>query len=295
MLNVVAALVLGVVCLNVSERSTASLLPGEGYTVLSDIEYASAGGQSLRLDLYQPSGRTGNMPVVVFIHGGAFTSGDKSTAKKFVPFLTAEGYAVASVNYRLSPGSMFPAQIHDVKGAVRFLRANAAKYHLDADNFAVMGTSAGGVLASLLGVSCGEAELEGNVGGNNNYSSCVQATIDCFGSYSEENMNKVGFTDERKKHLEQLFGCDLEKEECIEKMRLMAAENHITKDDSPFLILHGEQDTRVPLQNSIDFQKKLSAGGVPAELITDPDYGHSGQIVIAHQKEVLKFLNSYLK
>jgi acetyl esterase/lipase len=265
------------------------------YRVLYNIEYAHMDSQSLQLDLYQPQGVTSATPVLVWLHGGAFTSGDKSNAGKYAPMFAKEGIAVASVNYRLAPGAIFPAQVQDVKGAIRFLRANAAKYHLDANHIGILGTSAGGAFASLIGVSCGEKDLEGNVGGNLSYSSCVQATINCFGSFSFDNMMKLGFDQSREAHLEKLFGCNLNTPEGMAKIRQMAPEFHLDKNDSPFLILHGEQDTSVPLQNSIDFNKKLQAAGIPSQLISDPNYDHDVRIIVAHFDEVMKFLNQYLR
>ena len=280
----------------ISLSSEIEVLPvSNNYKVLYDIEYAHVDSQSLQLDLYQPQGMKSETPVLVWLHGGAFTSGDKSNARKYAPMFAQQGIAVASVNYRLAPAAFFPAQIQDVKGAIRFLRANAAKYHLDANHIGILGTSAGGAFASLAGVSCGEKDLEGSVGGNLNYSSCVQATIDCFGSFSYENMMKLGFDQSREAHLEKLFGCVLNSPEGLAKIKLMAPEFHLDKNDSPFLILHGGQDTSVPPQNSIDFNRKLQAAGVPSQLISDPNYGHDVRIIVAHFDEVMKFLNQYLR
>jgi len=265
------------------------------YQVIYNIEYASIDGQLLQLDLYQPQGAKNLTPVLVWLHGGAFTGGDKSNASKYAPLFAQQGIAVASVNYRLAPGAIFPAQIQDVKGAIRFLRANAGKYNLDASHIGVLGTSAGASIASLVGVSCGEKDLEGTIGGNLNYSACIQATVDCFGSFSYENMMKVGFDKSREAHLEKLFGCSPDSPEGQAKIKQMAPEFHLDKNDSPFLILHGEQDTSVPVQNSIDFNKKLQAAGIPSQLITDPNYGHDPRIITAHFDELIKFLNQYLR
>lgn len=265
------------------------------YEVLYNIEYAAVDNQSLQLDLYQPQDVKVPTPVLVWLHGGAFISGDKATAGKYAPMFARQGIAVASVNYRLVPGAHFPAQVHDVKGAIRFLRASAAKYNLDVNHIGVLGTSAGASIGCLVGVTCGEQDLEGTVGGNLDFSSCVQATVDCFGSFSYDYMMKMGFTRSRQAHLEALFGCDLNSPECKEKIKQAAPEFHLDKKDSPFLILHGEKDFSVPLQNSIDFNTKLQAAGIPSQLITDPNYGHDMRIMVTYFDEVMKFLNQYLK
>ncbi|MCY7409463.1 MAG: alpha/beta hydrolase [Chitinophagales bacterium] len=266
------------------------------YTVLNDIEYANVDGQSIKLDLYQPTGLNQPSPVLLWIHGGAYTGGDKANAHKYAWMFAEKGIAVASVNYRLAPGAVYPSQVNDVKGAIRFLRANAAKYNLDANHIGILGTSAGGSIACQVGVTCGEKDLEGTTGGNLNYSSCVQAVVDCFGSFSYENMKQTGFSKSRENHIEMLLGCDdVNSPECWEKIKKIAPENHLDKNDPPFFILHGEQDHSVPVQNSIDFNKKLLAAGIPSTLITDPDYDHDVRLVVKYFDEVMKFLNQYLR
>ncbi|MBA3647142.1 MAG: alpha/beta hydrolase [Chitinophagales bacterium] len=278
--------------LRIKELQDKVIAPGQ---TIRNMEYAKVNGQSLQLDLYLPASKD-SFPVIVFIHGGGFTAGDKSSAAAYAPFFTARGFAIASINYRLAPAAIFPDQIYDVKGAIRFLRAHATQFHLDPDRLAVFGTSAGGALASLAGVSCDVANLEGTVGGNSKYSSCVQATVNCFGSFSYENMMNTGFAPSREIHLEELFGCkDIYSEACREKIKMMAPESYIDKADGHFLILHGEKDTSVPLQNSIDFDKKLKAGGVSSILITDPHFGHGEGIIKAHFSEIIAFLTKALQ
>ena len=145
---------------------------------VKDVAYASA-SPTQKLDLYLPEG-SGPFPLIINVHGGAFKMGDKSNPAGADEFL-ANGYAVASVDYRLSGEALAPAQIQDVKAAVRWLRANASKYNLDPQKFAAFGQSAGGNLVALLGTSCGAAALEGAELGNADQSSCVQAVVDWFG------------------------------------------------------------------------------------------------------------------
>ena len=142
-----------------------------------DLIYASTQQKQLALDLYIPDGAP-KRPLVVWIHGGAWRAG--SRAKPPALYLTAQGYAVASISYRFSQEAVFPAQIHDCKAAIRWLRANALKYGYDATRIGVWGASAGGHLAALLGTSGGVKGLEGDLG-NARESSTVQAVVDFFG------------------------------------------------------------------------------------------------------------------
>ena len=131
--------------------------------IIKDIEFAKIGNHSLKLDLHFPTNKKG-APLVVWIHGGGWYKGSKNDCK--VDWLTKHGYSVASISYRLSQVAKFPAQIHDCKGAIRWLRANEKKYGYNCDRIIVAGASAGGYLATLLGTSHKVEALEGNVGGN---------------------------------------------------------------------------------------------------------------------------------
>ena len=150
----------------------------EGTNAHRDLEYVDGGHERNKLDLYLPAKADGPLPLIVWIHGGAWLGGSKEGCPA-VPFV-AKGYAVASINYRLSQHAVFPAQIEDCKAAIRWLRANAKKYHLDPDHIGVWGASAGGHLVALLGTSGDVKELEGN-GGNLDQSSRVQCVVDWFG------------------------------------------------------------------------------------------------------------------
>ena len=160
------------------QRARQSALP-PGVKVLKGLEYGKASSRAMLLDLYLPEKGGKPMPLIIWIHGGAWLGGSKDDPSPALPF-TAEGYTVAHVGYRLSPEAKFPAQIHDCKAAVRWLRANAQKYNLDRDKFAAWGASAGGHLVALLGTSGGVADLEGNVN-DLKESSRVQAVVDWYG------------------------------------------------------------------------------------------------------------------
>lgn len=143
-----------------------------------DVVFATVDGHELKLDLYLPK-EVNDPPLVVFIHGGGWRN--NSYKKCLTPWLTEHNVAVASIGYRLTDKATFPAQIHDCKAAVRWLRAHASDYGYDASRIGVAGTSAGGHLALLLGVTNGKQELEGEVGGHLEQSSSVQAVVDYYG------------------------------------------------------------------------------------------------------------------
>jgi acetyl esterase/lipase len=157
-----------------------SISKGTGNSPLTqaDLVYARVGGTSLRLDLYPPAGTTSGLPTLLYLHGGGWAVGDKSDAavERLMP-IVASGFAVASVNYRLVPSVSYPAPVHDVKAAVRWLRANAVKYGLDPDRIAIGGFSAGGHLASLAALTAGDVQLEGDVGDHLGVSSAVSAVV----------------------------------------------------------------------------------------------------------------------
>ena len=151
-----------------------------------DLVYAKTPQRELALDLYIPDGAT-KPPLIVWVHGGAWRAGSK--AKPPALWMLERGYAVASISYRLSQQAVFPAQIHDCKAAIRWLRAHASKYGYDAERIGAWGASAGGHLVALLGTSSGVKELEGDLG-YNDQSSRVQAVVDYFGPTDVTAMSK---------------------------------------------------------------------------------------------------------
>ncbi|MCS6918029.1 MAG: alpha/beta hydrolase [Chitinophagales bacterium] len=263
------------------------------YRIIRDIPFATVDSYELKLDLYLPV-TDQKVPVVVWIHGGAFVGGDKGVAWKYAPAYAQRGFAVASVNYRLLP-VRYPAQIQDVKGAIRFLRAQADAYGLDADHIALLGTSAGGMLACQVGVSCGYKPWEGTVGGNTGLSSCVQAVVNCFGSVSYENITQHRLPMRKEHRMARLLGCSLDQDTCWQKLKEAAPEFHVDSADPPFLILHGERDLTVPVDNSRDFHRILQRAGVSSTLIVDPRFDHDVRITLAHFEEIIAFLNKHLK
>ncbi len=241
----------------------------EGVRVEQDLPYVEGGHERNRLDLYLPEKAEGRLPMVVWIHGGAWLAGSKEGCPA-VP-LTAKGYAVASINYRLSQHAPFPAQIEDCKAAIRWLRANAAKYHLDPDHVGVWGASAGGHLVAMLGVTGGVKELESQ-GGNLDQSSRVQCVVDWFGPSDLLTMagghNNPGSPESR------LIGGPVQENK--EKARKASPLTYVGKDAAPFLIMHGDQDRTVPLQQSELLAEALQKAGAKVTLVVVKGNGHGG-------------------
>lgn len=239
---------------------------------LINLPYASVGDRTLALDIYLPSEKS-NPYLVVWVHGGAWHSGSKENPPKE---LLARGFALASVEYRRSPEAKFPAQIHDLKAAIRFLRANAKKYGYRADKIAVWGSSAGGHLAALVGVSNNHPELEGNLGAYTNVSSSVQATIDYYGPtnfLTILNQSTPHGLSVRAPALALLLGAAPDQVENLAK--LASPVYLVDKNDPPMLIMHGDQDVQVPINQSHELEGRYQAVGAKVELIVIHGAGHS--------------------
>lgn len=235
-----------------------------------DLVYKTVNGMDLALDLYLPAVSNRRAPVVVWIHGGGWKSGSKDRCP--VTFLTDRGFAVASINYRLSTVAPFPAQIEDCKAAIRWLRANAHTFGLDRERFAVAGASAGGHLAALVGAS-GDVKAF-DKGENLNESSRVQAVVSIFGptDFTRRPEKPFAQMQEAEKLVAQLLGGPPEAKK--ELAALASPITHITKDDPPFLFIHGDKDTLVPLDQSIAMEKALRQAGISSELYVMQGVGH---------------------
>lgn len=257
--------------------SAASLLPPEithfkSYAlsrVERDITYCTVDGVCLKMDVYYPLAACGPVPAVVYIHGGGWYSGDKTTGagQDDIPTLVSRGYAVAAINYRLAPRYKFPDQIEDAKCAIRFLRATAATYGIDPMHIGVMGDSAGGHLAALLGVTSNNAMFEGS-GGYANQSSRVEAVVDMFGPADLT----LTFERDLSLHMEHVFGTSDYNSQIIKEASPVT---HVSSDAPPFLIIHGEMDDTVLPEQSQELYHKLVTANVSADLIIVNNCGHS--------------------
>ena len=224
-----------------------------------------------KLDIYLPETGEGPFPVIMAVHGGAFMVGDKGDVQ-VLPMLAGlkRGYAVVSINYRMSWEALFPALVHDIKAAVRWVRGNADPYGFDAGRIAAWGGSAGGYLSAMAGVTGGVGELEDLSLGYADQSSRVQAVVDWFGPTDFLKMDeqvaivgggKVGpFPHNAVDSPEsRLLGAQITT--IPERVREANPETYIRADAPPFFIQHGTRDTTVPPLQSVNFGGKAGAGG----------------------------------
>lgn len=228
----------------------------------ANIEYAKVEGGSLRLDIYLPKQPGGKLPLVVWIHGGGWKYGNKSSAIQAAQLLLPKGYAVAGINYRLSQDSVFPAQLNDCKAAIRFLRANARQFNIDPERIGVWGSSAGGHLSALLGTTGGimtsasgdiSMNMEGSVGGYFEYSSRVQAVCDFYGPTDFLRMD--GYHLQPRSNEALLIGGPLRRN--MDRCILANPIRYVSPDDAPFFIAHGTKDPVVPFSQSELLNKAL--------------------------------------
>lgn len=249
------------------------MLP-EGVAVTADIPFANVDGHELALDLYMPAA-VEDPPVLVWVHGGAWRAGSRKSVSTLA-FVEA-GYALASVSYRLSGVAPFPAQSHDIKGAIRFLRAHADDYGYDASRIGILGSSAGAHLAALVGVTNGNAELEGTVGGNLDQSSNIQAIVAYYPA-----TNLLSILDQstpfglnlRVPALEALLGGPLDEES--EFARLASPVFHVDAGDPPLFLLHGDQDPQMPINQSHELHGAYKKHGLAAEFEVVHGSPHGG-------------------
>ncbi len=257
----------------VQRRSSAeSQKVPEGITAHRDIAYVTNGHERQKLDLYVPD-EGENLPLIIWIHGGAWLGGDKEHYRP-MEYLKS-GYAGASLNYRLSQHAIFPAQIEDVKAAVRWLRANAETYRLDPNRFAAWGSSAGGHLVAMLGTTGDVTEFE--VGENLEVSSRVQAVVNYFGptDFLQMDAHRLpdGLVHDAPDSPEsKLVGGPIQEH----KDRVARANpiTYVSKDDSPFLIIHGDKDSLVPYHQSVLLNDALQGVGVPVTFYRVEGGGH---------------------
>jgi acetyl esterase/lipase len=245
-----------------------------------DLPYAGTDHARQRLDLYLPKERKTDkpLPLIAYIHGGAWLGGDKRGAGGQVVRFAASGeYVAASIGYRLSGDAVWPAQIHDCKAAIRWLRANASEYGIDPERIGVMGSSAGGHLVAMLGTSGGVTELEGDLGDADDQSSRVTCVVD---EYGPADMLTIGDFPSQLDHKSAnspesrlIGGAILENREAARSASPVA---YISKDDPPFLIIHGSNDQVVPYHQSVELDEQLTTAGVPTLFITVDGGGHGG-------------------
>lgn len=259
-----------------------------------DVVFASPDAHDLKLNLFLPD-ETEKAPLVVFIHGGGWRAGSYERCP--VKWLTEHGFAVASIGYRLTDKAIFPAQVHDCKAAVRWLRAHEGDYNYDASHITAMGTSAGGHLALMLGVTAGDKQLEGEVGDNTDASSEVQAVVDFFGpsDFLLRTRTQPSKTESASGSVYKLLGGKASDKQ--ELARLASPAHHVGKGDPPLLVLHGENDRVVLIDQAQAMVDAYKQYDLDVEFIKIPNAVHGGNVFFnAQQRQsVVEFLNKHLK
>ena len=255
--------------------------PPAGIRMEKDISYIPNGDEAQKLDLYLP-GETGDepLPLIVHIHGGGWRGGNKFPCP--VMAMAFAGYAVASVEYRFSQKAIFPAQIQDCQAAIRWRRAHAQQYNFDNEHIGVVGASAGGHLSALVGTAGGKKAFA-MIGGNEDQSDRVQAVCDYFGPANFYTVVKQAAEDKNVKNIfafntprdpySLLIGADLDSKS---KSDAVSPVHYVSKDNPPFLILHGTHDSLVPYAQSEELAAALTEQGVEVWLQKLPGSGHGG-------------------
>jgi len=259
-----------------------------------DITFATADGIDLKLDLCRPSTGTGPFPALIYIPGagwGFYPESSKANCARVISEAASRGYIAVAVEHRRlafdwdtrKPKHRFPEQVHDVKCAVRWLRANSENYHVDSERIGAVGFSSGGHLALMLALTDKSDGLEGDCG-DMTYSSRIQAAVSSAGStelvsrYSQEPVLIAAFLGDSPEKIPDVYA-------------KASPQTYVTKDDPPILLIHGDVDEQVSLQQAELLDAKLTEMGVPHTLVIKKGYLH---IALWHENEVWEFLDDNL-
>jgi acetyl esterase/lipase len=270
-------------------------LAQEGVMRTDAIVFATVDGQDLMLDLYTPVG-VDNPPVLIWAHGGGWQRGSRDELP--VVELVQNGYAFASIDYRLAPASRFPAQIYDLKAAIRYLRGNAAELGIDPNRIGSAGSSAGAHLALLLGVTNGAEELEGHVGEYDNVSSDVSMILAYFPASDLttilDQSTEFGYG-VRAPALEALLGG---LPEAVPELAQLASPVYfVDAGDPPLFVLHGDRDPQMPINQSHQIEGEYERFGLPVhfEVVHGGVHGGDGFYDSDRTAKVSAFLDEYFK
>jgi acetyl esterase/lipase len=264
----------------------------DNVTFETGIEFANPDDQHLKLDMARPKSSDGPFPAIVCIHGGGFRAGSRQTYDALCIRLAQEGYVAVTVSYRLAPKYQFPAAVHDVKEAVRWLRGNAKKYNVDPNRIGVMGGSAGGHLAQFLAVTQDVKAFEGP-GAHQGQSSRVQCVVNYYGS--SDFTKSYGKSVDAAQVLPLFLGGDLKQER--HKHIVASPLYWVTPRAAPTLCIHGTKDTYVAHEQAVWLVDRLKAADVEAELLTMEGAGHGfrGADAEKAEKALLAFFTKHLK
>lgn len=268
-----------------------------------DIDYVGDGIIGHKLDVFLPKKGKAPFPIIVTIYSSAwFSNSAKGSVFKegLGQALLNNGFAVVSINHRSSADAVWPAQLHDIKAAVRFIRANATKFSLDSSFVGVTGFSSGGHLSTMLGVTSHlknakigslDIDLEGNIGKSLNSGSHVNAVVDWFGPTNFITMDSCGSSfkhDDVKSPESSLIGTAIQENK--DKVALANPISYISKSIVPFLIIHGTNDKLVPYCQSQELYQKMQQVNVPSQFITFDGGGHGpGVMIDKYYKEMVDF------
>jgi acetyl esterase/lipase len=269
----------------------ASVAPAQDRRELRDIVYATVDGKPLGLDLHLPAG-VRNPPLVVWVHGGGWSAGTKAQYPKE---LVEKGFAVASLDFRQTTQAPFPANVQDIKAGIRFLRAKAGEYGYRPERIAIAGASSGAHLAALVGVSNDHQELEGTVGADFlKQSSGVQAIVSYFGASNLTTIlaqsTPLGLN-VRRPALERLLGAL--PENAKELAVLASPVSHVDRSDPPLLLLHGDQDPQMPINQSHELQGAYKKLGLDVDFDVLHGVAHGGDAFFTGEplNRAVKFLH----
>ncbi len=259
---------------NTAPPAVTGTLQNQDVEVIRDVVYGKGGTRDLHMHILRPRTQPADpMPVIVYVHGGSWEAGSPDEGLVILNPMAQRGYFCATIEYRFSQEAKFPAQIEDCKCAIRYLRANATKYHLDPNRIGVAGASPGGHLVALLGTTGDVKTLDGT-GGSPDQSSKVQAVCDLFGPVDFVKMLPDGLPAELEPEtpLSKLLGGPVLED--IARAGRASPLTYLTANDPPFLILHGDRDPLVPFAQSQMLYDALKKAGVDATLIKVKDAGH---------------------
>lgn len=256
------------------------------------VEFTNPDDQHLKLNISRPKKADGPLPAILCIHGGGFRAGSRESYNGLCIRLAQQGYVAITPSYRLAPKYQFPAAVHDVKAAVRWTRANAAKYGIDPERIGVTGGSAGGHLAQFLGVTGDVKEFDGD-GGNASQSSKVACVVNVYGP--SDFTKSYGKSVDAAQVLPLFLGGDLEKAKWnhIRSSPL----NWVTPNAAPTLCIHGTNDKYVAHEQAVWMIDRLKSAGVEAELLTIDGAGHGfkGKEAEIAEKAMLSFFVKHLQ
>lgn len=262
----------------------------ESVELQTDIEYGKVGDRLLLLDIYRPKERAASAPLLVFIHGGGWAGGKKSDYRVYAVHFAARGYVVASVGYRLSGEKKYPAAVNDVKCAIRYLRSQAESLGIDPERSGVIGGSAGGHLAMMIGYSSDVPELEGD-GGHVGVSSRVSAVVDIYGP-ADMTTDYVRKNKAAGNTCRSFFGASID--ERLDLYEQASPIRYVTNDDPPTLIMHGTIDDIVPIEQADLLAAKLKEVGVPYIYDRLPGWPHTMDLSKVCNERALWFMDRFL-